>query len=130
MVSCTKTIDTATNASLSLESSNDATVVNVFSNCKLRYIIHEHHETGERITGLFTYNAAGNPYSMTYTSATNTGNPRNHYFLYDKSNRLREYRNGYAPNDPVEAVWHRYGYNSSCKEEKMTSKIGSMILTG
>jgi hypothetical protein len=88
-------------------------VVNEFSNCKLRRIVHEHGGvSGLLVNGLFTYNAAGNPYSLTYGNGTGTGNP-NHYFFYDNKNRLREYRVGYSPTDVVEAVWHRYGYNSN-----------------
>jgi hypothetical protein len=63
------------------------------------------------VNGLFTYNAAGNPYSLTYTQ-TWTGNP-NYYFFYDKKGRLREMHIGYTPEDPVEAEWHKYGYNAN-----------------
>src|SRR5688572_19148028 len=93
-VACTKTSNDVQCEAISLESSSNVTVGNEFSNCKLRYIIHEHGAIQELIvTGLFTYNAAGNPYSLTYDK-TGTGNP-NHYFLYDKRNRLREYRIGF-----------------------------------
>jgi YD repeat-containing protein len=114
-VSCTKNIDTVTNDSVTVETSSNLTFpyTNEFANCKLRYIIHEDDINGVLVTGLFTYNAAGNPYSLTYEDRAGWGSQRNHYFYYDKLNRLREYRNGYGPNDPVEAVWHRYGYNSN-----------------
>jgi hypothetical protein len=111
-ISCTKTVDTVTNESVTLESSSNATLANEFSNCKLRYIIHEDDIDGELVTGVFTYNA-GNPLSLIYEERPGWSSQRNHYFFYDKSNRLREYRNGYGPNDPGEAIWHRYGYNSN-----------------
>jgi hypothetical protein len=113
VVSCTKTLDTVSDDSISLPSSSDAVIVNEFSNCKLRYITHPDDNDGELVTGLFTYNAAGNPYSLTYLDRPGKGMQRNHYFYYDKLNRLREYRTGYGPDDPGEAVWHRYGYNSN-----------------
>ena len=113
VISCTKTVDTTTQDSTSLESSSDATVDNEFSDCKLRRIYHAHGGSPEvTVSGLFTYNAAGNPYSLTYGNGTGTGNP-NHYFYYDKKNRLREYRIAYSPDDPVEATWHRYGYDEN-----------------
>jgi hypothetical protein len=112
IISCTKSIDTTTNDSISLESSSDATIANEFSNCKLRYIIHEHGGVqGYTISGLFTYNSAGNPISLTYAQG-GTGNP-NYFFFYDSKKRLREFRMGYSPNDIMEATWHKYGYNSN-----------------
>jgi hypothetical protein len=113
-LSCTKTADLRTADSISLASSSDATVPNEFANCKLRYIVHRFggDPNGWLVYGLFTYNAAGNPFSLTYGNGTGTGNP-NHYFFYDKKNRLREYRIAYSPDDPVEATWHRYGYDNN-----------------
>jgi hypothetical protein len=113
VVSCTKSFDTASDASVTLETSSDVTISPEFANCKLRKIIHPDDIDGAPVTGLFTYNAAGNPYSLTYLERPDRGHGRNHYFLYDKLNRLREYRIGYSPTDPVEATWHRYGYNSN-----------------
>ena len=93
--------------------SADAIAAGEFSNCKLRRIVHGDAANPEiLVNGLFTYNAAGNPISLTYGSQTGSANP-NHYFFYDNKNRLREWRQAYTPNDPVEAVWHRYGYNSN-----------------
>jgi hypothetical protein len=112
--SCIKT-DLNGNGSLSQTTSNDLTfpTANEFSNCKLRRIVHEHGGVPELIVnGLFTYNAAGNPYSLTYGDQTGTGNP-NYYFFYDTKGRLREYHVGYSPDDPVEAEWHKYGYNAN-----------------
>lgn len=92
--------------------SNNATPASEFATCKLRRIVHDHGGApGVLVNGLFTYNPAGNPVSLTYGNGTGTGNP-NYYFFYDKQNRLRELRIGYTPTDPVEATWHRYGYNS------------------
>ena len=111
-LSCTKT--SVTSNSATTDASSDATVANEFSNCKLRYIVHRFAgDPNERaVYGLFTYNAAGNPFSVTYGSGTGTGNP-NHYFFYDSKNRLREYRIAYSPNGVVEATWHRYGYDNN-----------------
>jgi hypothetical protein len=112
VVSCTKTVDTVTNDSVSLETSGDASMANEFSNCKLRRIYHEHGGvSGYVISGLFTYNAAGDPLSLIYAQG-GTGNP-NYFFYYDSKKRLREFREGYSPDDIVEATWHKYGYNSS-----------------
>jgi len=112
-VSCTKNLDTVSNDSARLETSSSAALANEFSNCKLRRIVHEHGGiSGYLVNGLFTYNAAGNPYSLTYGEQTGTGNP-NHYFYYDKKNRLREWRQAYSPDDIVEATWHKYGYDNN-----------------
>ena len=95
--------------------SNDVGGPGEFSNCKLRRIVHEHGGvTGLLVNGLITYNSAGNPISITYGSQTGTGNP-NHYFFYDKKNRLTEWREAYSPHpdDVVEATRHKYGYNDA-----------------
>lgn len=110
-LACTKT-DTVLSDSVSLESSSsNAMAADDFSNCKLRYIYHEHLGVSDlMVWGLFTY-YKGNPISLTY-DYNGTGNP-NHYFYYDTKQRLREWRQAYTPNDLVEAVWHKYGYNSN-----------------
>lgn len=111
VVACTKTVDNNSEEFTNLSTSGDATVVNEFDNCKLRSIIHEHGGVPElQIKGVFTY-SKGNPVSLIYAQG-GTGNP-DHFFLYDKQNRLREYRIGYDVDDPVEAEWHKYGYNSN-----------------
>lgn len=116
LVSCTKSADTVSNESVSVQTSNDLTFAytNEFANCKLRKIVHQHENPGYAstlVTGLFTYNSVGNPISLLYGNYTGVG--YNHYFFYDKNNRLREWRQAYSINDPVEAVAHRYGYHSN-----------------
>lgn len=105
VVSCTKT----TNDSVSVETSSDATLVPSYGDCKLRRV---HQDFGGdpnsvKVSGLFTYNSAGNPISVIYTH-NGTGNP-NHYFIYDKQNRLREHQLRYS-DFVVER--HLYGYNA------------------
>src|SRR5688572_10637105 len=81
IVSCTKTVDTVKNDSVSLETSGDATLANEFSNCKLRRIVHISDFNPETtVNMLFTYNAAGNPYSVTRSRGDNA---LNYYFYYD-----------------------------------------------
>ena len=120
-VSCTKTVDTITNDSVSLESSSNATVANEFSNCKMRRI---HQDFGggpsdTKVNGLFTYNSAGNPISLIY-NINGTGNS-NHYFIYGAQNRLREYHQRYGS---FIVVRHQYGYNASNQivKDTMTNK--------
>lgn len=89
------------------------TPANEFVNCKLRTITHENGGVKEwTTTGTFVYHPDGLPASLTHGSQTGTGNP-NYYFFYDSKRRLREFRVGYSPTDPVEAVFSRYGYNSN-----------------
>jgi len=106
VVSCTKTIDTPANDSVSLESSSDATAANEFSNCKIRRI-YQDVGYGFVETALFSYNKAGNPYSIIYAN-NGTGNP-NHYFIYDSNNRLTEWRKMYGG---FIVQHHFYKYNS------------------
>src|SRR4051812_27025336 len=90
VVSCTKTVDTVTNDSISLETSGNLTfpVTNEFSSCKLRRIYQSYGEGNATVTGLFTYNSAGNPVSVLF----NESFAGNHFFSYDKQGRLKEYR--------------------------------------
>jgi hypothetical protein len=78
--------------------------VNEFLYCKLRTIVNS-----GRI-GTFVYHPDGLPDQLTYSSG-GTG-LYNYYFLYDNKRRLREFRVGYGKTDPVESMWHRYGYNN------------------
>lgn len=108
ILSCTKSIDKASTEALSTSVSGDATLAGEFSDCKLRYIIHKSSETeSQMVKGLFTYNKAGNPISLTYTDGTQYDN----YFVYDKNNRLIEFRKSYN-NEWLFSLAHRYGYNS------------------
>src|SRR5687767_10460840 len=98
VVSCTKTIDSVNNDSVSVETSSDLTfpVANEFADCKLRNIFHEHPGISDvMVNGLFTYNK-GNPISLTY-NMNGTLNP-NHYFYYDKQGRLNEWRGTEHPD--------------------------------
>ena len=120
IVSCTKTIDTVTNDSISLETSSDAAVANEFSTCKLRRIYHDlvvHDFISSdtmKVYGLFSYNAAGNPYSLLYRDLQGSQyvNFPSYHFLYDNQQRLREMRLSYYEGTRVAQI-HRYGYNSS-----------------
>lgn len=111
IVSCTKSVDTM-EGSASLEISSDAVVASEFRNCKLRNIYHLN-TGGEGTTkGTFTYNSAGNPLSLIYGAQASQENP-NHYFFYDKQNRLREYRQTHVFNGVEYSNLHKYGYNSN-----------------
>jgi len=114
LASCQKDLSLKDEAINAETVSDDATVVNEFSDCKLRYIYHRFggDPLSISVKGLFTYNAAGNIYSLTYGGQAGTGNP-NHYFYYDKKNRLREWRAAYNPDDILEATWHKYGYDNN-----------------
>jgi hypothetical protein len=112
LAACTKR-DVADTASISQTQSDNLTfpVTNEFSGCKIRRIYHADPYSDQVVSGLFTYNAAGNPYSVTYDHV-GTGN-QNHYFYYDKLGRLKEYHQRYSPNDPVEEMRHVYGYDAN-----------------
>jgi hypothetical protein len=62
----------------------------------------------QRVTALFSYNNAGNPYSVLYSNG-GTG-VDDHYFRYDAQNRLTEWRLTWG-DFPVHH--HFYKYNSS-----------------
>jgi hypothetical protein len=113
LVSCTKTADTVRNDSVNLETSSDATLASEFSTCKLRRIYHEFEDLGSLSNGLFTYNAAGNPYTLIYTHPDQ--NPPDYFFYYDKKNRLtkliRTFEEGVSAGEYH--IEHRYGYNDS-----------------
>lgn len=109
--SCTKS-DFTKSESISQSSSDEAVAAAPFPDCKLRRIIHENAVSDQLVNGLFSYNAAGNPVSLTYGSAASLGNP-NHYFFYDNQNRLREWREAYSLTVPDLQTRHKYGYNSN-----------------
>jgi hypothetical protein len=75
--------------SLSSSISNDATTPDL-SKCKLRRIYQGTTEIGQPITAIFSYNRAGNPYSVLYTPGGTA--VHDHYFFYDQKNRLTEWR--------------------------------------
>lgn len=83
---CTKT-DVSAPGSFSQIISNDATTPDL-SKCKIRRIYQD--DLGQRVSALFSYNKAGNPYSILYSNG-GTGVP-DYYFFYDSKNRLSEYR--------------------------------------
>jgi hypothetical protein len=119
IISCTKTIDTSSNDSVSLESSSNATVANEFSNCKLRRIVYENPFVSEStVNMLFTYNAADNPFSVTHTGpliVPTSGYPTtNYYFYYDGKNRLTRLLISHGENNFSEYTeLHRYGYDNN-----------------
>ncbi len=67
--------------------SSDATLPDL-SKCKIRRIYQ--FDFNGLATALFSYNKAGNPYSVLYSDG-GTG-VHDHYFFYDSKNRLTEYR--------------------------------------
>ncbi|MBL7699792.1 MAG: hypothetical protein JNK79_16615 [Chitinophagaceae bacterium] len=97
--------------SLSQAVSSDA-VIPELNTCKIRNIYQNSFNPGSGeplvANGLFTYNSKGNPYSVTYSNE-GTG-VLNHYFLYDKQNRLIEYQESYV-TFPV--VRHIYKYQGT-----------------
>jgi hypothetical protein len=117
VVSCTKTVD-STNNSISAETSNDLIfpVTNEFSGCKLRRIYQSYGEGNATVTGLFTYNAAGNPVSVLF----NESFAGNHYFSYDKVGRLKDYRFSSDFGDGI----HVYSYDANNRIITDTSKWG------
>ena len=117
VISCTKTVDT-TKDSISLEQSSDLTfpTSNEFSGCKLRRIYQSYGEGNATVTGLFTYNSAGNPVSVLFNE-TYAGN---HYFSYDRKGRLKDYR---FTSDFGDAI-HVYGYDANNRIVTDTAKWG------
>jgi hypothetical protein len=104
VLSCTKTNDVSSDR-LSTAVSDNSTVLDL-SKCKMRRIYQD--VGGQRQTAVFSYNGAGNPYSVLYAN-NGTGNP-NHFFVYDSKNRMREYHKTYG-SFIVER--HKYGYNAN-----------------
>ena len=102
-VGCTKTLDTSSEQ-LTASVSDNATTPDL-STCKMRRIYQDIGDT--RVGALFSYNKAGNPYSLLYEN-NGTGNP-NHFFIYDASNRLKEYRKTYGE---FAVEQHFYKHNS------------------
>jgi hypothetical protein len=100
---CTKT-DVTRSSSLSAEVSGNLSVD--LSKCKIRRIYQN--DFNGYITALFTYNKAGNPYSVIYSDG-GTG-VDDHHFYYDAKNRLIRYELdwiGYTTED------HYYFYNTA-----------------
>lgn len=90
---------------------HDKETAGYVSGCKLLTVSHQSIYGLERtMVGTFTYDPNGNLVSYVYDRG-GSGHP-NHYFYYDKKNRLIEHRQGYSPTDPVEAIFNRFGYNS------------------
>lgn len=105
LISCTKTIDTSKD-SIGLTTSDDLTfpTTNEFANCKLRRIYQAYPDNVSVITGVFTYNPAGNPVSLIY----NHYDVADHTFTYDKLGRMRYYN---AIGD-FEFEKHAYSYDA------------------
>jgi hypothetical protein len=130
LISCTKAVDSTEN-SINADQSSDLTfpVTNEFSICKLRRIYQQHPDGPYTISGLFTYNGAGNPVSVTFTDVTAEREidsyPNQHFFTYDKQGRLKEYRSegdgGFGR--------HSYGYdeNNRIAIDTANSGFGSSV---
>lgn len=123
VVACTKSLDLPNNDSISVETSDNLSfpTTNEFSNCKLRNVIYENEFVSEStVNMLFTYNAAGNPFSVTRTGPLvipTSGYPTlNYYFYYDQKKRLRRLLINFS-DDPQNlneyTEEHRYGYDEN-----------------
>src|SRR5690349_657333 len=104
-VSCTKKLENLPDDSLSLETSSNAVTLDL-SKCKIRRIYQEDLDGVGGHTALFSYNSVGNPYSVLYSGGEV---PNQHYFKYDKDNRLTEWVQWWGGQE-----WehHYYRYNS------------------
>ena len=122
-LSCTKRIDQKPLVSASFVTSGDATISNEFSNCKLRRIYQSYGPMGATVNGLFTYNHAGNPISVTFGPDL----ADNFYFTYDNLDRLRNFRS----YDALKNLYtdHFYGFDANNRIVKDTS-ITSEQATG
>jgi hypothetical protein len=101
---CTKGDNATTTASLESISSNAVTPD--LSKCKMRRIYQQINEFRTE-TAVFTYNAAGNPYSVIYSNSGTT--LANHHFFYDSKNRLKEYQLKWG--EYYVHQYHYYRYN-------------------
>jgi YD repeat-containing protein len=82
------------------------------ANCKLRSFTYDAEPGQGYITkGTFTYAPNGHPTSLIFTGPILSESP-NRFFYYDQKHRLIEYREATTADDPILAVWHRYGYNN------------------
>lgn len=87
VMACTKG-DLTTSSPLSKRLSDNVTTPDL-SKCKMRRIYQKIDEFRTE-TALFTYNKAGDPFSVVYSnSGTNIAS---HYFFYDSRHRLKEYQ--------------------------------------
>ncbi len=77
----------------------------------------------EEDVGTITYNAAGDPVTVTYTDQGYDYNW--HYFKYDDHERLQEYRVELQPGLDIEL--HRYAYDES---NRVIGDTGTFMLTG
>lgn len=82
---CTKG-DILSEESLTATVSDNATTPDL-SKCKIRRIYAGPPDYPYAYSGLFSYNKAGNPYSILFN-----GDPSQYYFFYDSHNRLIEHR--------------------------------------
>ena len=116
VVSCTKNLDAVPNDSVSTEVSNDLTfpTTNEFSTCKIRRIYQSYGVGLATISAVFTYDHRGNPVSVLYN---NDDIANDHFFIYDRLGRLREYR----PTDGIGRGTHFYGYDANNRIIKDTS---------
>jgi hypothetical protein len=104
LASCTKS-DVADSDSISLTTSNNTTTPDL-SKCKIRRI-YQKDSPESQTSALFSYNRAGNPYSVLYDGGEV---PDAHYFKYDANNRLTEWIQKWGSQE-----WehHYYRYNST-----------------
>lgn len=103
--SCTKN-DLAVESTIHPIIANEATTPDL-SKCKIRRIYQETIPSGRVETAVFTYNHAGNPYSVIYANSGTSF--ANHFFFYDAKNRLKEYQQRWG--DTYVHEYHFYRYN-------------------
>lgn len=122
-LSCNKADDTS---SLTLSSSDDAEVD--LSTCKMRRIYTYYGGTTTlSVTGLFTYNSKGNPFSLVFDNP-GTGNP-NYYFFWNANGTLRSLGHN-ASESGMTHQRHNYKYNSVgvCIQDSVTYIEGDTII--
>jgi hypothetical protein len=120
LVSCTKSVDTVTNDSVSLELSSDAVTPDL-SKCKIRRI-YQSYDGFSDISAVFTYNSVGNPYSVYYQGGEV---PNQHYFKYDASKRLTEWVQWWGTQE-----WEHHYYRYNTKNQINIDSAVSMDAIG
>ena len=104
---CTKTDHFADALSQTISSD----VINPeFVNCKIRRI----YQGGPGVSALFSYNKAGDPFSLIYSNG-GTG-VFDHYFIYDSKNRLTEWRLTWG-TFPVQHHYYKHNVNNQIEKD-------------
>ncbi|RYG32344.1 MAG: hypothetical protein EOO01_34375 [Chitinophagaceae bacterium] len=105
IAACTKTDSTSTE--FVSQTISDNAVLPSLSTCKVRRIYQYSSVIDGTVTAVFTYNSAGNPYSVKYnTGGTGT---EDHYFFYDAQKRLTQWKRTWGD---FAIRHHFYQYNA------------------